>query len=374
METRIVRGFEKPVSLLGFGCMRYPTNQDGSINEELAERMIMKAYNAGVNYFDTAYPYHDKQSELFTGRILDKLDRSTYYLATKLPVWEINSREEAEKMFFNQLKRLNKEYVDVYLLHAMGEDKFIKMQELGVFDLLFELKEKGYIKNVGFSFHDGYPVFEKWIKATPWDIVQIQFNYMDINEQAGEKGLLFAEELGIPVVVMEPIRGGSLAMIPDDLMNELDDIDSGRSKASWALRFVASYDNCKVILSGMSDMSQVDDNLNTFINYKKLTDDEQKAISNLRSNLNSRVFNKCTGCRYCMPCPAGVDIPRSFGIWNEFGKYGNEGHTKWAWGDMGESAHPVNCVKCGMCEEACPQKISIREDLVKVTELVESLR
>lgn len=374
METRIVQGFDKPVSLLGFGCMRYPTNQDGTINEELAEKMLMKAYESGVNYFDTAYPYHDKQSELFTGKILDKLDRKTYYLATKLPVWEINSKEEAEKMFFNQLKRLNKDYVDVYLLHAMGEDKFTKMQELGVFDLLFELKEKGYIKNVGFSFHDGYPVFAKWIKAAPWDIVQIQFNYMDINEQAGEKGLLLAEELGIPVVIMEPIRGGSLAMMPDDLMSELNALDASRSKASWALRFVASYDACKVILSGMSDMSQVEDNLNTFINYKKLTDAEQTAISNLRSNLNSRVFNKCTGCRYCMPCPAGVDIPRSFGIWNEFGKYGNVGHTMWSWGDMGEGAHPANCVKCGMCEEACPQKISIREDLVKVTELVESLR
>lgn len=374
METRVLKGLDKPVSLLGFGCMRFPTKLDGSINESLAEEMLMKAYNSGVNYFDTAYPYHDKQSEIFVGKVLDKIDRSSYFLTTKLPVWEVNSKEDAEEMFFNQLKRLNKEYLDNYLLHAMDESRFTKMKDLGVIDLVFELKKKGYIRNVGFSFHDSYDVFEKWIKAYPWDVCQIQFNYMDVENQAGVKGLKLAEELGIPVVVMEPVRGGSLAMIPDDLMDELKAFDKDASKASWALRFVASYDIVKVILSGMTEMSQVEDNLSTFQNYKRLSQEEMESINHLREALNSRVYNMCTGCRYCMPCPGGVNIPRSFHIWNEFGKYGNVGQAKWEWSATPDEEKPSNCLQCGMCEGVCPQKLSIRDDLIKVNELFESLR
>ncbi len=374
METRFFKGFDKPVSLLGFGCMRFPVTSDGKIDEKLAESMIVKAYEAGVNYFDTAYPYHDKESEVFVGKVLDKFDRDSYFLTTKLPVWEVNSREEAENMFFNQLKRLNKTYVDNYLLHAMDESRFTKMSELGVFDLLFELKEKGYIRNVGFSFHDSFEVFKKWITAAPWDVCQVQFNYMDVENQAGVKGVKLAEELGIPVIVMEPVRGGSLAMIPDDLMPELNAFNSEASKASWALRYVASFDAVKVILSGMSDMNQVEDNIKTFADYKKLTDGEAEAIARLREGLNARVFNKCTGCRYCMPCPGGVNIPRSFLMWNEYGKYGNKGQANWEWGATPESEKPSNCLQCGQCEAVCPQKISIREDLIKVNELFESLR
>ena len=373
MDRREVKGFDKPVSMLGFGCMRLPVKPDGKIDEETAEHMLMKAYNAGVNYFDTAFPYHEGDSEIFVGKVLDKLDRNTYFLTTKLPVWEIKTREDAEKMFFNQLKRLNKTYVDCYLLHAMNEERFEAMKEAGVIELLFELKEKGYIRNVGFSFHDDYPVFEKWIKAYKWDICQIQINYMDTENQAGVKGVKLAEELGIPMVAMEPVRGGSLVMFPDDLMTELNSFDKNASKASWALRFVSSFDNIKITLSGMTSEAQVDDNLSTYDGFKKLTEEENEAVMRLRDALNKRVFNCCTGCRYCMPCPAGVDIPGSFRIWNEFGKYANFSQAKWEWSTIPKENRADNCVKCGQCESLCPQKISIRDDLVSQLQCFESL-
>jgi len=373
MFTRTMNGFDKPVSLLGFGCMRFPTTEDGKIDRARAEAMLLRAHEMGVNYFDTAYPYHGGESEIVVGEVLKKLPRDSYFLTTKLPVWEIKSREDAEKMFEKQLGKLQQEYLDLYLLHAMGKDRFEEMEKAGVIDFMFDLKKQGRIKNVGFSFHDEYEVFEEWIRKYPWDACQIQFNFMDIENQAGTKGLKLAESLGIPVIVMEPIRGGSLCMYPDDLLNELNTLRPGLSKAAWALRFVASFENVKVILSGMSAEDQLEDNLKTFTEYVPMTEAELAGMGRLKEALDARVFNPCTGCRYCMPCPGGVDIPRSFRIWNEFGKYADAGHAKWEWGQLKDEEKPSNCLQCGACEEQCPQHISIREDLLRVTETIEKL-
>ncbi|MBR5039614.1 MAG: aldo/keto reductase [Clostridiales bacterium] len=373
MFTRTMNGFDKPVSVLGFGCMRFPTTEDGKIDKARARAMLLHAHKMGVNYYDTAYPYHGGESEIVVGEVLKEIPRDEYFLTTKLPVWEIKTREDAEAMFEKQLGKLQQDYLDLYLLHAMNEDRFQEMEDAGVIDFMFDLKKQGKIKNVGFSFHDDYPVFEKWIKKYPWDACQIQFNFMDIENQAGTKGLLLAESLGIPVIVMEPIRGGSLCMYPDDLLSELNQIRPGKSKASWALRFVASFENVKVILSGMSAEDQLEDNLDTFNRYEAMTEEELAAMGRLKEALDARVYNPCTGCRYCMPCPGGVNIPGSFRIWNEFGKYGNVGHSKWEWSNMSAEEKPENCMWCGACEEQCPQKINIREDLVKVTELLQSL-
>lgn len=354
-------------SLLGFGCMRFPLLENGKIDEAEAEKMMDTAYKGGVNYFDTAYVYHNGDSEPFVGRVLDKYDRSSYFLATKLPCWEVKTIEDAHRLFESQLTRLHKDYLDFYLLHSLGKESWHRMVDLGVVEYCEKLKEQGRIRNFGFSFHDEYEVFEEIISYRKWDFCQIQLNYMDINEQAGMKGYLLAEKLGIPVIVMEPIKGSSLAAYPDDISKVFRDVNSAASTASWALRWVAGLPNVKVILSGMSLPDQVEDNIKTFSPFVPLSEKEQQAVREVAEILNTRVNNSCTGCKYCMPCPSGLDIPYNFKVWNTYGIYRNAGQVKWDWGTSMEDQYKAkNCSECGLCEEVCPQKIHIREDLKKL--------
>lgn len=367
MEKREMKNLGIETSLLGFGCMRFPVNADGSINEELAEQMLDKAIAEGVNYIDTAYPYHNGDSEPFVGKVLEKYDRKSYYLATKLPVWAVHSLEDVDRIFEEQLTRLRTDYVDFYLLHAMGKDRFYQMRDMGVIEKLEGLKEAGKIKYLGFSFHDSYEAFEEMIEYRDWDFCQIQLNYMDTEEQAGLKGYQLATDKGIPLVIMEPVRGGSLAGFAEDVNARFRAMNPEASIASFALRYVGSLPGVKVILSGMSNMEQVEDNLNTFRDFVPLSAEEQQGIADIVALLRSRVQNGCTGCRYCMPCPAGVDIPGCFQSWNNYHMYQNYDVVRWNWEvNLGESKQAKNCIKCGKCEAACPQKISIREDLEKV--------
>lgn len=361
------------VSILGFGCMRYPT-KDGKIDEVAAEAMLDKAIAEGVNYIDTAWPYHMGQSEPFTGKVLKKYPRESFYLATKLPCWEVKETVDIERIFNKQLERLQVDYIDFYLLHALDINRFKKMVELGAVDICKRLKAEGKIKYFGFSFHDGYESFEEIIKYTDWDFCQIQYNYMDTEEQASFKGYKLSEELNIPLVIMEPIKGGLLANLPGYAKEKLDVVNGSYSCASWALRYVASLPNVKVVLSGMSNMEQVEDNLKTFTDFKPLNKAENEAVETVADMIKKKVYNGCTGCRYCMPCPCGVDIPGSFSLWNRYGMYENEGDARWHFGhDLPADKRPVNCVECGACEEACPQKLNIREDLKKVQELINKL-
>ncbi|HWT27753.1 MAG TPA: aldo/keto reductase [Mobilitalea sp.] len=376
MEYRSIDKLGLKTSLLGFGCMRFPENKDGNIDYEKAEKMIDEAYRNGVNYYDTAYVYHNQKSENFTGKVLDKYDRSSYYLATKLPCWMVNSVSDAERIFEEQLQRLHKDYIDFYLLHSMNKGIFDKMVSLGILEFCEKLKKEGKIKYFGFSFHDEYESFAYISQYRNWDFCQIQLNYMDTDIQAGMKGYELTEKLNIPLIIMEPVKGGSLANLPESVTKYFNEVDPEKSVASWALRWVASLPNVKVVLSGMSDAKQVSDNLNTFNNFVKLSDEEKEAVSNAAIALKKRVKNGCTGCAYCMPCPAGVDIPKNFFIWNNHGIYENTGSTKWLWeNDIKDEAKAKNCISCGQCEEICPQKISIREDLVKLqAEIDEALK
>ena len=354
--------------LLGFGCMRFPVTAEGKIDEARAQEMLDAAMAAGVNYYDTAYPYHDGASEPFVGRALKKYDRASFYLATKLPCWLINSVADAEKIFKEQLERLQTDYIDFYLLHSLGKASWDKMRDLGVVDFCVKLKEEGKIKNLGFSFHDSYEVFEEIARYRDWDFCQIQYNYMDTDEQAGDKGYALTEELGIPLVIMEPVRGGSLAGFSEDINEKFKAMNPDASIASWALRWVASHPNVKVVLSGMSTEDQVADNLKTFGNFVPLTEEENQKILDIAAYLKSRVQNGCTCCRYCMTCPAGVDIHGNFNVWNQYHIYGTYNKVvQWRWEDaLNDSAKAKNCVKCGKCEAHCPQKLSIRADLEKV--------
>ncbi len=367
MEMRKMEKLGIETSLLGFGCMRFPVNAEGKIDRPRAQEMLDRAIAAGVNYIDTAYPYHNGESEPFVGEALKKYDRSSLYIATKLPVWMVNSVADAERIFKEQLDHLQSDYVDFYLLHAMGRERFESMRDLGVIDRLVQLKEEGKIKYLGFSFHDSYEVFEEMINYRDWDFCQIQLNYMDTEEQAGLKGYQLATDKGIPVVVMEPVKGGSLANFAEDIMERFHALDPLASAASFALRYVGSLPGVKVILSGMSNMEQTEDNLKTFADFKVLSDKEQQEIQDIVALLRSRVQNGCTGCRYCMPCPAGVDIPGCFQAWNTYHMYQKYDVVRWNWEtNLGDAKQAKNCIQCGKCEGACPQKISIREDLKKV--------
>lgn len=372
MEKRKMEKLGIETSLLGFGCMRFPVTAEGEINEPEAEQMMDKAVAAGVNYIDTAYPYHGGKSETFVGKVLQKYDRSSLYLATKLPCWHVAEKADAERLFREQLAKLQTDYIDFYLLHALNRDSFRRMADLGVIEVLENLKEQGKIRYLGFSFHDGYEAFEEILNYREWDFCQIQLNYMDADKQAGMKGYRLAEEKGVPLVIMEPVKGGSLAAFADDITAAFHSLDPDASIASFALRWVGSLPNVKVVLSGMSTMEQTEDNLKTFGDFRPLSDKEAETIDEIVSLINSRTKNGCTGCGYCMPCPAGVDIPANFRVWNTYHMYQNYNMVKGSWErQIGEAKQAKNCVKCGKCEKACPQKLHIREDLVKVQEDLE---
>ncbi len=367
MEKRRLDKLGIETSLLGYGCMRFPTTAEGKIDREAAEKLLDKAYEQGVNYFDTAYPYHNGESEVFVGSVMKKYDRSSFYLATKLPLWGVQTLEDVDRIFFEQLEKLQTDYIDFYLMHSVRKAAWDKMVSLGVVKRLEELKAEGRIRYLGFSFHDSYEVFEEVLRYRDWDFCQIQLNYMDTEIQAGLRGYALTEELGIPLVIMEPVKGGSLAAFADDITSKFRALDPAASTASFALRWVGSLPNVKVVLSGMSNMEQVEDNLATFSDFKPMSEKELDTIKEIVDLINSRVQSGCTGCRYCMPCPAGVDIPANFRVWNTYHMYQNYNMVKWSWeNDLGEAKQAKNCIKCGKCEKACPQKLSIRDDLEKV--------
>lgn len=373
MEYREMKNIGVSPSMLGFGCMRFPQNSDGTIDEVEAERMMDKAIAEGVTYIDTAYPYHNGESEPFVGRVLKKYPRSSFFLATKMPVWKVNSKEDAKRVFEEQLARLQVEYVDFYLLHALDKDRWNKIVEIGLISLCEEWKAQGKIKYLGFSFHDEYAVFEEILSSRKWDFCQIQYNYMDRDIQAGDKGYALAEKLGIPMVVMEPIKGGSLAALPEELTDVLRKADPTASTASWALRWVGTHSNVKVILSGMSTYQQVLDNLETFSKFQPLSEEEGKMVEQIADRIKKRIRNGCTGCEYCMPCPFGIDIPRNFAVWNEYAMYEDKARAKQRYLFTEEKARADQCKKCGKCETVCPQALPIRKNLEEAAEELSAL-
>lgn len=374
MEYREMKKDGIKPSLLGFGCMRFPLLKNGKIDRVQSEAMMDVAIKAGVTYIDTAYPYHEQESELFVGEVMKKYPRDSFYLATKCSLWYIESHEDAIKMFENQLERLQVDYVDFYLLHSLSKELWDKVLRLDVLSYLLEMKKQGKILQLGFSFHDEYEVFEEIIRYTDWDFCQIQLNYIDTEIQAGMNGYALAKELGIPLVIMEPIKGGTLARLSEDMEEKFKQIHPDWSLSSWALRWVASLDNVKVILSGMSTMEHVTDNLNTFTNFTVLNDVEQATVGEVAHMIHSRKKNGCTGCNYCMPCPYGVNIPRNFRIWNDYGVYRdvNKAKARYFTHCPPEQRSDM-CQWCGACEPLCPQSIAIREDLKRMTEEINQL-
>jgi len=347
------------VSLLGFGCMRFPTI-NGEIDKKLSKEMIYYAVENGVNYIDTAYPYHNGKSETFVKEVIEVLDRKSFYLADKLPIWEIETKEDVNRVFHEQLDKCGVDYFDFYLIHAVNRKTIEKVEKLGLFTILEQYRNEGKIKNIGFSFHDDLEAFKLWANLYNWDFCQIQLNYMDIDHQQGMEGYNILTEKGIPVIIMEPVKGGRLAKFNEDIEKKFKTYNSDASIASWAFRWVGSLPNVKVILSGMSTMEQVEDNIKTFSDFKVLNKEEEVIINEIRKDIISLSKVDCTSCNYCMPCPHGVNIPANFRLYNDHAMYKNDGATKWFIGNMVKNNSLAdNCIDCGECLPKCPQFIEI---------------
>ncbi|MCI5774511.1 MAG: aldo/keto reductase [Erysipelotrichaceae bacterium] len=345
-------------SILGFGCMRFPHDAQGKVDEKATFAMLDEAYAQGVNYYDTAYPYHDQTSELILGRWLKTIDRTSVYVASKSPVWMIDDIAGFDAMLDNQLARLQVEYLDFYLLHALNKERFAKLEAMGLFAHLASLKASGKVKHIGFSFHDEYEVFAKIIQHYPWDFCQIQYNYMDTNYQAGSKGYQLARNLNIPLVIMEPIRGGMLANVPSEIQALFASYDQA-SPASWALRWVMAHDNVMCVLSGMSNLEQLRDNIATANSVWELDEAQHAIYAKAQALFAKRIQIACTACRYCMPCAFGVDIPRNFRIYNEGHIYQLVDHNKKEYLFMDAGKRSTACRKCSACVAKCPQHIDI---------------
>ena len=373
METRNFPSIGADISLLGYGGMRFPTvgeGNDAPIDAERAALLLEHALSNGINYFDTAWPYHGGKSEEFMASVLSRHPRESYFLADKLPIWLVSSVEEAEATFEEQLKRCRTDYFDFYLVHALDDERFPKMEALGVYDLLSRKKAEGKIRRLGFSFHDSPAVLEEVLSAHPWDFAQIQLNYLDWTLQSAKEQYEAIVRHDLPVVVMEPVRGGALAKLSDKAVDILKAAESNRSAASWAIRYAASLPNVMTVLSGMTTMEQLDDNLATMSPFQPLSDAERATLQEALTAYLSAGTVPCTGCRYCMDCPAGVDIPKSFAMYNQFKLDGRVGHLLNSHGYMGEAHQPSKCVGCGACLPLCPQHIRIPDMLSEVAAAV----
>jgi len=374
MLTRINAKNNEALSALGFGCMRLPT-KGGGIDEPRSIALIRHAIAEGVNYFDTAYIYQGGKSEIVLGKALAGGYRAHVRIATKLPPFLVSKLENARKIFATELSRLQTDYIDYYLLHMLTEKAtYDRMAGLGVMKWLEEQKAAGVIRNIGFSFHGTKVAFEEILTAYPWDFCQIQFNYMDENNQATRSGLLLAASLGIPVIAMEPLRGGRLVNhLPEASKALFAKSDSTRTPAEWALRWVWNHPEVTVLLSGMSDEAQLEENIRIASDAaaNALTDKERDVFRRVKDDLQAKTKVPCTACGYCMPCPFGVDIPGCFSCYND--KYlmkDKPGKFQYMQALGVFSSRPGNasrCTECGKCESHCPQNIAIRTELKNVS-------
>lgn len=358
------------VSALGFGCMRFPT-VDGKIDRPASTAMLEKAIDEGVDYLDTAWPYHDGESETFIADAVTGSRRDAVKIASKLPTWLVESTADLDKYFDAQRKRLRSDMIDVYLLHALDTERWKKMQEFGALDWLAKKKESGEIGYAGFSFHDDYACFESIIDAWEWDVCQIQYNFMDVDEQAGTRGLRRAYDKGVGVIVMEPLLGGNLVDAPEPVA----EIWNRSAHKEWtpverALRWAWDQKEVGMILSGMSSMAHVTENLKIASDstVDELSPAERGLFDEARVAYQGLKAIGCTACDYCKPCPQGVNIPRNFGLFNKASMYANidaaRGQYRWLLTEFEKGlskndTRALHCISCGECEPKCPQKLKI---------------
>lgn len=370
------------ISILGFGCMRFPVFDidPAKIDEQKASEMLRYAIDHGLNYLDTAYTYHGPggstggSSEPFLGNFLKNGLREKVYLASKLPSWLISSRNDMDLYLDRQLERLQTDYIDYYLIHALGSKYWASMHPLGLISFIDQARSDGKIRHAGFSFHDNsIDLFKEIVDAYDWDFCQIQYNYLDENYQAGKEGLEYAASRGLGIVIMEPLKGGSLAQqLPEEAGQILAETKAGRTPADWALSWLWDNPHIQLVLSGMSTMEQVVENIEIADRAEAgmLSTEEHEAIFKVKNILENKVKVDCTSCGYCMPCPEGVDIPRNFQYYNNYHRFDDQqtkNNTKIMYkAVITDDEKALSCVECGNCEPLCPQHINIIEKLKDV--------
>jgi predicted aldo/keto reductase-like oxidoreductase len=362
-------------SALGFGCMRLPTTGEdhSEIDEPEAIRMLRYAIDHGVNYVDTAYGYHGGNSERLVGQALKGGYREKVHLATKLPCWLVETTADFDRLLNEQLAKLQDEHIDLYLLHSLNEPSWHKVRDLGVLEWAEGAMADGRIGRLGFSFHDKYKVFQEIVDAYDnWTFCQIQYNYMDVKEQAGTKGLRYAASKGLAVVIMEPLLGGRLVNPPAQVQTLWDSAGQKRTPADWALQWLWNQPEVSVVLSGMSAMEQVEQNVASASasGVATLSGKELELVDRVRAQYRELCPIPCTKCEYCMPCPNGVNIPRNFELFNNGVMYDIIDHVREWYGQFKEEARASACIQCRECESKCPQSIPISEWMPVVHEVL----
>lgn len=359
MIYRTIAG--EKVSQLGFGAMRMPSLAGGAVDVPEATRMMHRAFDGGVNYFDTAYVYHGGASEGIVGQAL-RDRRGKVFIATKSPIWEVKSKADFPRLLDEQLARLGTDYVDFYLLHALNAGSWKTCLDFDAIPFLEAAKKAGKVRHFGFSFHDRPEVFPPILEHYPWEFCQIQYNYLDRDPAKGHPGLAAPAARGADVVVMEPLRGGNLAgRLPEAVQSLFDAAPVKRSPAEWALRWVWDRPEPKVVLSGMSTMAQVEENLRVAgeAGPGNLDAAGRALVDKVESAMRGLIAVPCTSCRYCMPCPHGVDIPRNLNHYNEWFMFAKNPAVRAGYTWVPEPQRAGACKECGLCEDKCPQRIPI---------------
>lgn len=366
-------GFQ--ASILGFGAMRLPflDGDMAKIDEPKSIEMMRRAIDGGVNYVDTAYVYHGGNSETVVGKALRDGYRQKVRIATKMPVWAVKGPADMDKCLAEQLERLGDESIDFYLLHGLNRRSWPAIREAGVFEWAGKQIREGRIGHLGFSFHDEPALLREIVQAYDWAFCQVQYNFMDAGEQAGLDELRLAASRGMAVVVMEPLRGGLLSTPPPEVLDIYRSSGRAWSPSSWALRWVYDHPEVTLALSGMNTMGQLEDNLSTASEARPggLAASDLEVVEKVRKIYSESTAIRCTDCKYCLPCPSGVDIPRNFAIYNEGARYNNftlSWYMYWEWLKPKPEQRAEACTACGLCEEKCPQKLPIRDLLARVRE------
>ena len=368
MKYRTMGKLGIEASAFGLGCMRFngAASGDSVIDEEKAISLIRRAIDGGVTYLDTAYVYLSRTSEIVLGKALKDGYREKVTIATKMPSEAVHDRASMEALLSEELGKLQTDHIDFYLMHGINKEKWEYFKSIGAPQFFDDMKKAGKIRYKCFSFHGPYDEFEYILNDYDWDMVQIQYNFMDINNQAGTKGLELAGKKGIPVVIMEGPLGGRLSKAPSNVQALYDAFPVKRSPVEWAFRWLCNHPEVSVVLSGCNEESQIDDNLRIFDTVESgiMSEEELKLMDNVREAYISRTKIGCTGCRYCMPCPNGVNIPGIFSAWNNASLYDTDPKTDWNICQIREKNHGADhCIGCGACEAACPQHLNIIESL-----------